>query len=54
MKEYAPKFLSWAKSYDCEVKEMRKLILQNPGDVAMLKKEYKELTGKQFKKKKGE
>ncbi len=48
-KPYAPKFLSWCKSYAQEEKEMRELILGNPGDVKMLKKEYQELTGKQFR-----
>jgi hypothetical protein len=33
---------------------MRRLILGNPADVKLLKKEYQQLTGKAFRKKKGE
>lgn len=46
---YEPQFLSWCKSYDQEVTEMRELIAQNPADVKMLKKEYEELTGKKYR-----
>jgi hypothetical protein len=49
--KYKPKFLSWAKSYEHEVKELRQLILNNPSDIKMLKNEYYELTGKKFKRK---
>lgn len=48
---YNPKFLSWCKSYEQEVQEMRELIAQNPEDVKMLKKEYQQLTGKRYRKK---
>lgn len=51
---YQPKFLSWCKSYEQEVKEIRGLILNNPADKTLLKKEYKELTGKQFRRKHNE
>lgn len=54
MNIYKPMFLSCCTSYEEEVAEFRELILANPGDVAMLKKEYQQLTGKQFKRKKGE
>ena len=46
---YDPKFLSWCKSYEQEVEELRELIAQNPADVKMLKKEYEELTGKKYR-----
>jgi hypothetical protein len=46
---YNPMFLSWCKSYEQEVQEMRELIAQNPGDVKMLKKEYEQLTGKKYR-----
>jgi hypothetical protein len=46
---YNPMFLSWCKSYEQEVQEMRDMIAQNPGDVKMLKKEYEQLTGKKYK-----
>lgn len=52
--EYTPSYLSWTKSYEQEEREMRELILGGPGDVAMLKKEYEQLTGKRFRKRKGE
>ena len=52
--QYNPMFLSWCKSYEEEVQEIRDLILGNPEDVRLLKDEYKELTGKRFKRKKGE
>jgi hypothetical protein len=42
-------FLSWCKSYDEEVEELRNMIAQNPGDVKMLKKEYEKLTGKKYR-----
>lgn len=46
---YTPMFLSWARSYDHEEKEMRSLITSNCGDVKMLKNEYQQLTGKRFR-----
>ena len=46
---YNPKFLSWCKSYEQEVQEMRELIAQNPEDVRILKKEYEQLTGKKYR-----
>lgn len=46
---YNPMFLSWCKSYDEEVSELREMIAQNPADVKMLKKEYEELTGKKYR-----
>jgi hypothetical protein len=52
--EYKTKFLSWAKSYEEEVSEMRELILGNPADVELLKREYYQLTGKRFRRRKGE
>ena len=51
---YRPKFLSWAKSYEDEEKEMRELICGNPADVRLLKQEYESLTGKRFKRGKDE
>jgi hypothetical protein len=51
---YKPQYLSWAVSYTAEVLEMRKLILSDPADVKLLKKEYYELTGKRFRRRKGE
>lgn len=47
---YNPQFLSWCKSYDEEVKELRELIEARPADVKLLKQEYKELTGKNYRK----
>ena len=49
MNDYKPKFLSWTKSYEEEVKEMKKLIESNPSDVKELKYEYKQLTGKRYR-----
>lgn len=46
---YEPKFLSWCKSYEQEVAEMRELIAGNPADVKLLKKEYEQLTGKRYR-----
>ena len=54
MDEYQPSYLGWCKSYDQEVKEMRELILGNPDDVHMLKREYEDLTGKRFRRKRDE
>lgn len=51
---YRPKFLSWAKSYEDEENELRDLILGNPADVKLLRQEYESLTGKRFRRKKGE
>lgn len=47
---YNPKFLSWCKSYEEEAKEMRKLIESQTSDLKQLKREYLELTGKQYRK----
>lgn len=52
--QYEPKFLGWVKSYEEEVAEFRSLILGKPEDFHLLKQEYYELTGKRFKKRKGE
>jgi hypothetical protein len=52
--DYSPRFLSWAKSYEDEVNEMRELILGNPADVDLLKQEYEILTGKRFRRRKCE
>lgn len=49
--EYKPSFLSWVKSYEEEIEEFRKLIMQEPEDVHMLKQEYEQLTGKRFRSK---
>lgn len=54
VKQYSPRFLSWAKSYEDEVSEMRELILGNPADVDLLKREYEILTGKRFRRRKCE
>ena len=54
MENYQPRFLSWAKSYEDEEKEMRELILGNPDDVHMLKREYEQLTGKRFRRRNNE
>lgn len=51
---YKPRFLSWVKSYEHEVKELRGLILGNPEDVKLLKQEYEILTGKRFRRNKDE
>ena len=51
---YTPRFLSWAKSYEDEVSEMRELILGDPADVDLLKREYEILTGKRFRRRKHE
>ena len=51
---YIPKFLSWAKSYVDEEREMRELICGNPSDVKLLKNEYEQLTGKRFRRKRDE
>lgn len=50
---YQPRFLSWCKSFQEEEKELRELIEGNPADVKLLKAEYQELTGKQYRKRKG-
>jgi hypothetical protein len=49
---YSPMFLSWAKSYKDEVEQMRELILGYPADVDLLKREYEQLTGKRFRRRK--
>lgn len=51
---YKPKFLGWCTSYEEEVAEFRELILGEPDDVKLLKREYYQLTGKQFRRKKDE
>ena len=51
---YHPSFLSWAKSYEHEVELMRELILGYPADVDLLKREYEQLTGKRFRRRKCE
>lgn len=50
MSKYEPQFLSWTKSYEEEVKEIRALIESNPSDVKELRKEYEQLTGKRYRK----
>jgi hypothetical protein len=52
--QYKPKFLGWCTSYEEEVAEFRELILGEPADVKLLKQEYYQLTGKNFRRKKGE
>lgn len=52
MKAYEPKFFSWCKSFEQEKRELRETIEQNPADVKLLKKEYFELTGKRYRRKK--
>jgi hypothetical protein len=51
--QYKPKFLSWVKSYEEEEKELRELIEGRPADLKQLKQEFLELTGKQYRAKKG-
>ncbi len=51
---YKPQYLSWCKSYEQEEREMRELILGNPADVKLLKREYEDLTGKRFRRKRNE
>lgn len=50
---YKPQYLSWCKSYVQEETELRELIEGNPEDVKLLKQEYQQLTGKQYKAQKG-
>lgn len=50
---YKPMFLSWCKSYEQEVKELRELIETEPADVKQLKEEYQQLTGKRYRRKNG-
>jgi len=52
--KYIPKFLSWCKSYEEEEMQFRELICGNPDDVHMLKNEYEQLTGKQFRRRNNE
>ncbi len=47
---YKPKFLSWCKSYEEEVKEFKELIEGKPSDLKQLKAEYYQLTGKNYRK----
>lgn len=51
---YIPEILSWTTSKEQETKELRELILANPADVKLLKQEYERLTGKRFRRLKGE
>lgn len=51
---YEPMYLSWCKSYEEEVAEFEELILGNPADVKLLRQEYEQLTGKRFRRRKGE
>jgi hypothetical protein len=51
---YDPYKLSWCTSYEQEEREMRELILGNPADVDLLKREYEDLTGKRFRRRKDE
>ncbi len=48
--KYEPRFLSWCKSYEEEVKEFEDLIDSKPQDEKQLRKEYEELTGKKYRK----
>jgi hypothetical protein len=48
---YYPMFLSWCKSYEEEEQELRKLIECKPADVKLLKEEYLQLTGKNYRRK---
>lgn len=50
---YQPMFLSWCKSYEEEVKELRELIEAGPADVKQLKEEYQQLTGKRYRRHNG-
>lgn len=50
-KEYTPRCLSWCKSYEEEERELRELIECEPADVKQLKEEYKQLTGKSYRRK---
>lgn len=52
--QYQPRYLSWCKSYEDEVKELRELILSGPSDVKLLKEEYYNPTGTRFKRRAGE
>lgn len=47
--KYQPKFLSWAKSFDEEVSELKELIQGRPDDLDLLLNEYEELTGKKYR-----
>ena len=51
LKPYKPKFLGWTKSYDEEVRSLRRLIELSPDDNKTLKRDYKELTGKWYRRK---
>lgn len=51
---YKPMFLSWAKSYEDEERELRELICGEPADVKLLKQEYEQLTGKRFRRRNNE
>lgn len=50
MNHYIPMFLSWCTSYEMEVQEFEELIDGKPSDEKQLRKEYKELTGKRYRK----
>jgi len=47
---YVPRFLDWCKSYEEEVQELENLIDADPSDVKTLKDEYRQLTGKNYRK----
>jgi hypothetical protein len=51
--KYSPKFLSWCTSYKEEEKVLRELIEGRPADLKQLKQDFFELTGKQYRAKKG-
>lgn len=42
-KIYSPMYLSWAKSYEQEIKAFKKLISTKPADVRLLKQELTNL-----------
>lgn len=48
--QYEPKFLSWCKTEDEEIKEIMQLIDIDSIDAPLLRKEYKELTGRKYQK----
>ena len=49
MVTYNPRFLSWCKGYEQEVSEFERLIEGNPNDVELLKDEYEQLTGYEYR-----
>ena len=48
---YKPMFLSWCKSYEDEKREFEHLIGGKPNDVELLKEEYEQLTGNEYRSK---